>query len=96
MAEFVENKRELVRLVEYKGRIYQKCDPVYLDPEERFVRAHFYAPQKYLIGGYLSTFWVNILVMWFMAAGFGLILYYRLLKRFVDKFENRGRKVVNE
>lgn len=96
LAEFVENKRELVRLVEYKGRIYQKCDPVYLDPEERFVRAHFYAPQKYLIGGYLSTFWVNILVMWFMAAGFGLILYYRLLKRFVDKFENRGRKVVNE
>lgn len=93
LTEFVENKRELVRLVEYKGRIYQKYDPIYLEPENFIIKAHFYAPKKAVFGRYVDTFWVNIAVMWLMAMVSMAVLYYRLLKRFVDNFENKSRKL---
>ncbi|NJM16444.1 MAG: hypothetical protein HC896_14655 [Bacteroidales bacterium] len=46
LADFVENKNEVVRIVEYKNKLYQKADPIYLDPEHFLVKSHFYAPQK--------------------------------------------------
>ncbi len=92
LTEFVENSNDVVRIIEYKGNLYQKIDPVYMDPEHRFVQAHFYAPRKQVFGKYYSTFWVNTCVIWFMTLVFYLILYFRGLKKFLDFMEQLSSK----
>ncbi|MBN2349815.1 MAG: ATP-binding cassette domain-containing protein [Bacteroidales bacterium] len=88
LAEFVENSNEVVRIVEYKGNLYQKIDPIYLDPDHNFIKAHFYAPRKKVFGNYYKTFWVNTLVIWIMSVLFYIMLYFRLLRKFLDYLEN--------
>lgn len=87
LTEFVTNSSDVDRIVEHGGRLFQKIDPIYLDPVSPMIKAHFYAPRKMLFGCYFSTFWVNILVIWIMSAAIYVILYYRLLKKLLDKIE---------
>ena len=87
LEEFVTNSNEGERSVEFNGRIVQKMDPIFKDPKQKFIKAHFYAPRKMLFGSYLSTFWVNILVLWAMTISTYLVLYFRLMKRFLDFME---------
>ena len=86
--EFVRNSSEVERIIEYKGRLIQKIDPIYLLPENKILRAHFYAPVKNLFGNEFSTFWVNVLVIWLSTIVMYIALYYRLLKRLLDFMEN--------
>jgi hypothetical protein len=87
LTEFVENNTELIRIIEYKGRLFQKVDPIYLDPQHPFVKAHFYAPRKMIFGKYYSTFFVNVLVIWGFSLILYLMLYFRILKRGLDFME---------
>ncbi len=87
LAEFVENNTELIRIIEYKGRLIQKSDPIYLDPAHPFIKAHFYAPRKMLFGHYYDTFWVNIAVIWAYSILLYVMLYFRVLKRSLDFLE---------
>jgi len=98
LEEFVKNSKETDRTVEFKGRIIQKIDPIFMDPESRFLKAHFYAPQKKIFGRYFDTFWVNIAVIWAMTILSYLVLYFRLLKRFLDSTEeySESRKAKKE
>lgn len=84
--EFVTNKNEPIREVEFKGKIIQKVDPIFLDPEPSFLKAHFYAPRKMLFGQYIDTFWANAIVIWFMSLIFFIILYYRGLRNLLTFF----------
>jgi ABC-type multidrug transport system ATPase subunit/uncharacterized tellurite resistance protein B-like protein len=88
LTEFVENSSELVRIIEYKGRLYQKIDPIYQDPEPKFVKAHFFSPRKMALGRYYSTFWINTCVIWAMSLILFVILYFRGLKGFLDFMEH--------
>lgn len=92
LTEFVENNNELVRIIEYKGRLYQKIDPIYLDPESRFLKAHFYAPRKMIFGRFISTFIVNTMMIWIFTIVLYLVLYFRLLKRVLDCMEDLSSK----
>lgn len=96
LTEFVENNNELVRIIEYKGMLIQKIDPIYLDPTHPLVKAHFYAPRKMVLGKYYSTFWVNIAVIWTFSILIYGILYFRLLKRFLDFLERIASKSTNQ
>ncbi len=96
LTEFVENNNELVRIIEYKGRLYQKIDPIYLDPEPGFIKAHFYAPRKMVFGTYYSTFNINAIVIWCFSLLLYLILYFRLLKRFLDLLEQLSPRLSNQ
>jgi len=87
LTEFVENNNELVKIIEYKGRLYQKMDPIYLDPESGFIKAHFYAPRKMVFGKYYNTFVVNAIVIWCFSLLLYIILYFRLLKGLLDLLE---------
>ncbi len=89
LSEFVRNSSEMERIIEYNGRLIQKIDPIYLMPESKFVKAHFYAPFKQVFGIIISTFWVNIMVIWAFSILMYITLYYRLLKRALDFLENR-------
>ena len=96
LTEFVENNNELVRIIEYKGILYQKIDPIYLDPERSFIKAHFYAPRKMVFGKYYSTFWVNTMVIWGFSLLLYLFLYFRVLKRILDFLEEMMPKRFNQ
>ena len=96
LEEFVTNKNETERLIEYNGRIVQKIDPIFKDPENSFIKAHFYAPQKQLFGRFVSTFWVNIIVIWAMTILTYMVLYFRLLKRFLDYMGDASERRKNK
>jgi ABC-type multidrug transport system ATPase subunit len=88
LEEFVTNNNEWKKIVEYKGKLIQKKDPIYLDPMNPMIKAHFYAPRKMFFGTYYKTFWINIMVIWFSIIAMYIALYFRLLKKFLDFFEN--------
>ena len=90
LEEFVKNSNESKKLIEYKGELVRKFDPIFFDPQGKFIKAHFYAPQKQLFGKYYDTLWVNILVIWLMTILLYGALNYRLLKKFLDSFEQIG------
>lgn len=87
LEEFVTNKKSFKHYIEYKGDMIQKRDPIYLDPTNRFIRAHFYAPRKMIFGSFFPTIWVNVMVIWIFTLGFYVLLYYRVLKKLLDFFE---------
>jgi hypothetical protein len=93
--EFVTNAHEVDIIVEYHGRLYQKKDPIYLDPESKFLKAQFYAPRKMMFGKYADTIWVNIEVIWLFTLLIFAILYFRLLKKLLDSMEQLMEKITN-
>jgi ABC-type multidrug transport system ATPase subunit/uncharacterized tellurite resistance protein B-like protein len=96
LEEFVKNSNVRDRIIQYKNHLYQKIHPIYMDPEHKLIKAHFYAPRKQVSGNFFSTFGVNIAVIWFMTLIFYLILYYRLLKKFLDFFGNLIQRIRRE
>ena len=96
LTEFVENKNELVRIIDINGRLYQKIDPIYLDPDPILLKAHFYAPRKYIFGKYYGTFYVNICIIWIITILIYIILYFRLLKKLLDYLEKVTSKFSKE
>ena len=84
LEEFVTNKNETKKILEFNGEIVQKLDPIFMDPKYRFIKAHFYAPKKQFFGLFADTYVVNVLVLWVMTFGFYFILYFRLLKKILD------------
>lgn len=89
LAELLRNSNEINRIIEYNGQLFQKIDPIFLDPSNKFIKAHFYAPRKQFFGNYYDTFWVNIIVMWAMTIGLYFVLYFRLLKKALEFFEQK-------
>jgi hypothetical protein len=87
LAEFVTNSNVTERIIEYKNHLYQKIDPIYMDPEHKLLKAHFYAPRKKVFSTYISTFGINIAVIWFISLVLYLVLYYRWLKKLLDLIE---------
>jgi ABC-type multidrug transport system ATPase subunit len=92
LEEFVINKNESTKIVQFKGELIQKMDPIFMDPEQSFIKAHFYSPTKRLFGLYIDTYIVNILILWVITIMIYLTLYYRLLKNFLDSAEAMASK----
>ncbi len=92
LAELLRNSNEINRIIEYKGELFQKIDPIYLDPESKFIKAHFYAPRKQFFGNYYDTFRINIMVIWAMTIILFFVLKYRLLRKLLDFFEQQSYK----
>jgi ABC-type multidrug transport system ATPase subunit len=89
-------ERDKNRLLEYRNTMVQNYDPVYLDPQKRGLlafRTHFFAPAKYFLGALTDTFYFNITFVLFSTIVLFVMLYYELLGRVVQFFENlRFRK----
>ncbi len=85
LADFVTNNRETERVVEYDNRIYQKANPIFLDPHHKLLRAHFYAPRKRFVNWYIETFWLNLAVIWLITVFLFVALYFSLAKKALDK-----------
>ncbi len=87
LEEFVTNKNEPTKIIEFKGELFQKMDPIFMDPEFRFIKAHFYSPEKRVFGWYADTYIINVFVLWIIILLLYLALYFRLLKKLLDSGE---------
>jgi ABC transport system ATP-binding/permease protein len=87
LSDLVRNSREVIRIAEFDGRLYQRSDPVYQDPSGTLIKAHFYASEKRIFGKAFNTLLVNTLVIWVMTIFLFLVLYFRLLKRVLEKID---------
>jgi ABC-type multidrug transport system ATPase subunit len=87
LAENLEESYELKKITEYNHNIYQYDRPILHRPKNKYGRAHFYAPSKYFFGAEISTFWFNIIFIWFFTIILLVTLYYNLLKKTIDYFE---------
>ena len=85
LSDFVTNNRETERIMEYDNRIYQKAIPIYMDPHNKFLRAHFYAPRKRFANWYVETYWLNLAVVWGQSVVLYLLLYFRILQKVLDR-----------
>jgi len=92
LEEFVTNKKTFDYFIEHKGDMIQVRDPIYRDPTHRFIKAHFYAPRKMIGGSYVPTLWVNVMVIWIMTLFLYLMLYFRVLKKFLDYTERINQR----
>ena len=99
LADLVTNVSDQNRIIEYEGRLVQQIDPVFQDPQPGNIfdyRTHFFAPQKNLLGNLVSTYWFNILVIWFMTCVLYVALYMNWLRKTVSVFVFRRRTVPNQ
>jgi ABC transport system ATP-binding/permease protein len=90
LADLVQNVSEKDRIVEYNGQLIQQINPIFLDPKPRGpldYRAHFFAPQKNLLGATVSTFLFNNLVIWIMTVLLYITLYFELLRKLIGSFD---------
>ena len=87
LEEFVTNKKTFKYYTEYNGDLIQVRDPIYRDPTSKFIKAHFYAPRKMIAGRFVPTIWVNVMILWINTIIIYLFLYYRLLKKLLDRLE---------
>jgi hypothetical protein len=93
LAEVVTNKNDVNVIVEYRGELVQKSDPVYLEPRySGFFGAQFYAPAKYLGGIRIPTLWANALVLWGMALLLGIALYAEVFLRMLNALPRSRRQ----
>ncbi|MFO7827044.1 MAG: ATP-binding cassette domain-containing protein [Bacteroidales bacterium] len=93
LSELVRNSNEINRIIEFDSELFQKIDPIFLDPPpDSFIKAHFYAPRKQFLGNYYDTFWVNTIVIWVMTILLSIVLYFRLLRKGLEFFEERQFK----
>lgn len=82
LAEIVTNKNDLNVIVEYRGELVQKSNPVYqVSMDAGLFGAQFYAPNKEFLGMSLSTKHANILVLWLMSLVLALALYADVMRR---------------
>jgi hypothetical protein len=83
----VTNRQDIEKVVESKGELFQKDNPIYLDPkDERFLDSQFYAPTKYFMGIKFDTFWANMIVIWLVVVLSVVALYYDLLRKLLEIF----------
>jgi len=87
LEEFVTNKNETVKTIEFEGEIIQKLEPIFMDPKFSFIKSHFYSPTKRVFGMKVDTYIVNVVVLWIMTILLYLALYFRLLKKLLDSGE---------
>jgi ABC-type multidrug transport system ATPase subunit len=96
--EFVTLKNETQKTIDYEGQLIQKFDPIYMDPPDRFIKAHFYAPAKQMFGWHVDTYWVNVLVIWTVTIITYLLLYFRVLRNLLssgEKLLSRRPKLID-
>jgi ABC transport system ATP-binding/permease protein len=84
LADQVLNKMEKVKITEVRGRLVQKAEPIYKEPQKNNGRAHFFAPEKKMGGMVVQTLGFNMVVIWLFTLFFYLALQFNLLKRAIN------------
>ena len=84
LEEIVRKVYEKNKMLEYKDRLIQNADLIYLNPSpsNRFeFRTHFMAPVKAFLGLRVDTFTFNIVLVLFSTVLLYLLLYFEVLRK---------------
>ncbi|NCA75518.1 MAG: ATP-binding cassette domain-containing protein [Alphaproteobacteria bacterium] len=84
LADLLLNKTAENKIIEGKGFLIRKKDPVFMDPESKSGQAHFYAPVKIIDSLKINTFWFNFAVIWLMSALLYLTLLHDTLRKAIE------------
>lgn len=85
LENFILNRAGGFEVFIVNDRVCQKMEPIYKDAlPGSFIRSQFFAPTKYLFGYLIPTYWVNLMVIWFMSLILYLTLYFDLARRVID------------
>jgi len=88
LADLVLNRTEVNKMVQIDLQLIQKKDPIFMYPDSKVGRAHFYAPVKRIGNYYIDTYWFNLVIIWLGTALLFLTLWADLLRKLVDFFES--------
>ena len=73
--------------------LLQTVDPIYLDPKSiRFLDTPLYSKYKYFFGYKISTFKMNLIVLWLFTVLAFVALYFDRLKKTLEFTKNLKRK----
>ena len=96
VATAVKNVATPNRIVENEGKLYQRIYPIYQEdhkPRHLFdFSANLFQPTKHFAGRYFDTLYFNISVIWSMTVILFITLYFDLLKKFMELFEQRKQR----
>lgn len=88
LADLVLNRNEVNKMIEINYQLIQKKDPVFMSPDSKFGRSHFYSHVKRIGNFYIDTYWFNLAVVWLGTVFLFLTLWADVLRRMVSYFEN--------
>jgi len=77
------------KIIEYKGQLWQKIDPIFQDPDGRYLKAHFLSPTKRFGSFTIDTFYSNTAIIWLI----NLILFISLYLRILPKLLSSGSQL---
>ncbi|MBI9063516.1 MAG: ATP-binding cassette domain-containing protein [Marinilabiliaceae bacterium] len=69
------------KIIEYKGALWQKMDPIFQDSHHPFLKAHFFAPTKNIGSWEIETYWANLMIIWLINTILFITLYLKGLNR---------------
>jgi ABC transport system ATP-binding/permease protein len=87
LMNMVLNRLNTNKIYESENKLIQKADPVFMKPDSKYGRAHFYAPFKMLGKVKIDTLLFNVLAIWIMTIVLFVTLYMNALKRFIEFLE---------
>jgi hypothetical protein len=94
LEDFVTNKNDLKKIVEYNDELVQKQNMIYLTPSNgNLFDAHFYAPSKPFLGKQITTLSANILVIWLMSITLIGVLFVDGFRRSMELFGRLSKKL---
>lgn len=96
LADIVKKTTEKSKIIRDGDRLIQNYEPIFLYPAKRngfSLRAHFFAPAKYIFGLQLDTLWFNLIIIWVMSAIFYFTLYYDILRKTLEFGSRIGKKI---
>jgi ABC-type multidrug transport system ATPase subunit len=94
LADVVKKTSGKNKILRDNDHLVQNSEPVFLYPvtgKTFSLRAHFFAPAKYIFNFQIDTLYFNLVIVWIMIIFFYVTLYYDVLKKIID-FGSRKSK----
>ncbi|WP_421920520.1 ATP-binding cassette domain-containing protein [Marinifilum sp.] len=88
LADLVLNRNEVSKMIEVDYRLIQKKDPVFMSPNSKFGRSHFYSHVKRIGNFYIDTYWFNLAVVWLGTLILFVALWADVLRKMMNYFES--------
>ncbi|GAB4285996.1 MAG: ATP-binding cassette domain-containing protein [Marinilabiliales bacterium] len=84
LEDMVVRRLEIDYIRETEDELIQIKDPIYKNPDHKYGRAHFYAPEKYFFGITFDTYWFNIIVIWLTSLFMYILLITDGLRKMIE------------
>ncbi len=84
IGDYVLRSNEFKKLIIQDEQIIRKAEPIYYIAENKFGRAHFYAPEKRIGQLLIDTFFFNTIILWVISMFLYVLLITDSLKKFIN------------